>query len=74
MSTTISPPSPPELLTREKAADYLSVKPQTLAVWATLGRYSLPVVHVGRLVRYRREDLDEFLRSRTTTQNSLLQD
>ena len=72
MPTTVAPVAPPELLTREQAAEYLSVKPQTLAVWATLGRYNLPVVHVGRLVRYRREDLDRFLESRTTTQNGTL--
>ena len=71
MSTTVAPP---ELLTREQAAEYLGIKPQTLAVWATTGRYDLPVVHVGRLVRYRRDHLDEFLASRTATQNSRIED
>ncbi|MBO7920599.1 helix-turn-helix domain-containing protein [Alteromonas sp. K632G] len=47
----------PELLNRNDAADYISVKPQTLSVWATTGRYSLPFVKVGRKVFYRREDL-----------------
>ena len=58
----------PELLTREYAASYLSIKPQTLATWATTGRYSLPFIKVGRKVFYRREDLDQFLKSRTLTQ------
>jgi len=40
----------PELLNRNDAADYISVKPQTLSVWATTGRYSLPFVKVGRKV------------------------
>ena len=57
----------PELLTRQEAAEYLGVKPQTLAVWAVTGRYDLPVVKVGRLVRYRRSDLDKWLESRTCT-------
>ena len=36
------------LLTREQAAQYLGVKPQTLSVWHSTGRYPLPVVKVGR--------------------------
>lgn len=55
----------PELLTRDKAAAYLGCRPQTLAVWAATGRYRLPFLKVGRLVRYRRADLDAFLERRT---------
>ena len=54
-----------DLLTRAQAAEYLGVKEQTLAVWSTTGRYNLPVVKVGRLVRYRLRDLEAFLASRT---------
>ena len=54
-----------ELLTREQAAEYLHLSPQTLATWASEGRYGLPFVKCGRLVRYRRTDLDEFLSART---------
>jgi excisionase family DNA binding protein len=53
------------LKTREQAAEYLSVREQTLAVWASTGRYSLPYVKVGRAVRYRLSDLDAFLARRT---------
>ena len=56
---------PPELLTREEAAEYLGVKPQTLGAWKTSGRYNLPMIKVGRLCKYRREDLDRWLASRT---------
>ena len=49
------------LLTRKQAADYLGVKENTLAVWATNKRYQLPFVKVGRLVKYRIKDLDQFL-------------
>jgi len=49
------------LLSRKHAADYLGVKEQTLACWASAGRYKLPFVKVGRLVKYRQEDLDQFI-------------
>jgi excisionase family DNA binding protein len=50
---------------RDVAAAYLGIQPQTLAVWATTGRYGLPYIKVGRRVRYRIADLDKFLASRT---------
>ena len=56
---------PPELLTADQAAEYIGVKPQTLAVWRTTGRYALAFLKVGRLVKYRREVLDAFLSRRT---------
>lgn len=62
MSTSLTPPP---LLTRNQAAEYLGVKPQTLALWASTKRYKLPYVKVGRSVRYRRSDLEAFLNSRT---------
>ncbi|MDX1945238.1 MAG: helix-turn-helix domain-containing protein [Pirellulaceae bacterium] len=55
------------LLTREQAAEYLGIKPQTLSVWASTGRYSLPMVRVGRCVRYRVADLERFIESRTVS-------
>lgn len=58
----------PELLTREQAAEYLGITPRTLAVWACVKRYNLPYVKVGRLVKYRRTDLDEFINRRTVLQ------
>ena len=54
-----------DLLTREQAADYLGIKPQTLAAWASTKRYALPYVLIGRAVRYRRAELDRFIESRT---------
>jgi excisionase family DNA binding protein len=53
-----------DLMTRIQAAAYLGVKVNTLAVWATTGRYNLPCYKVGRLVKYRRSDLDAFIASR----------
>jgi excisionase family DNA binding protein len=62
MSTTIPHP---EMLTRDQAAEYIGSRPQTLAVWAITGRYNLPMVKVGRSVRYRRSDIDAWLERRT---------
>ena len=54
-----------DLLSRKEAAAYLGVAPQTLAIWKTAGRYSLPVVKIGRLAKYRKSDLDAFIANRT---------
>ena len=61
--STVSFPS--ELLTRVQAAEYLGIRPQTLAVWASKGRHNLPRVMVGRLAKYRKSDLDKFIERRT---------
>lgn len=53
-----------KLLNVEEAAKYLDVKPGTLRVWKSTGRYFLPCVKVGRLVKYHVTDLDAFLEQR----------
>jgi predicted site-specific integrase-resolvase len=58
-------PIAPDLLDETAAAQFLSVAPATLRIWRCTGRYSLPYVKVGRLVRYRRADLSRFLADRT---------
>jgi excisionase family DNA binding protein len=59
-----------DLLTRPQAAEFLGLRPQTLAAWATTGRHSLPMVKVGRAVRYRLSDLERWLQGRTITQTA----
>lgn len=59
------PKSPPVHIDEKQAADALGVKPTTLAVWRSTGRYNLPFLKVGRLVKYRLSDLAEFLARRT---------
>ena len=56
----------PNLLTRKDAADYLGLAPHTLAVWQSTNRYGLPCVKIGRLAKYRKSDLDDFIQRRTT--------
>ena len=53
-----------ELLTPAEASAILGVTINTLEVWRCTRRYHLPWVKVGRLVRYRRSDLEAFITSR----------
>ena len=53
-----------ELLTVQEAAKYLGVAKQTLDVWRCSKRYNLPFLKVGRIVRYKRADLDRWLVTR----------
>jgi hypothetical protein len=53
-----------ELMSRKAAAAYLGVAEQTLAIWKCTKRYDVPCVKIGRLVKYRRADLDAFINSR----------
>ena len=55
----------PQLLTEKEAAAYLGVEPQTLCSWRTTQRYNLRFIKVGRLVRYRPEDVEAFQEERT---------
>lgn len=56
-----------QLLDEHAAATYLDLKPGTLSVWRSTGRYAIPFVKIGRNVRYRRADLDAWLEQRTRT-------
>lgn len=56
-----------QLLTREEAAAFLKVPPQTLADWASRGSPAIPYFRVGRLARYRVGDLLDYLDSTKTT-------
>jgi excisionase family DNA binding protein len=58
-----------ELVSRKEAADILDVQPQTLAKWASVQRYDLPYIRVGKAVRYRRSDLQKFLERNTVGAN-----
>ena len=53
-----------ELLDDKAAAAVLDVTPGTLSVWRSTGRYALPFLKVGRNVRYRRSDLQNWLEKR----------
>jgi len=51
-----------QLLNRKQAAEFLGVREATLAHWKCTGRYNLPAVKIGRLVKYRVSDLEQFIK------------
>ena len=59
------PQTPPVNVDEKQAAVALGVRPTTLAVWRSTGRYNLPFLKVGRSVKYRLSDLAAFLALRT---------
>jgi|SRR5215469_8781894 len=63
--TVTDPPDIREnLLNYAEAADFLGVARATLEVWVSTGRYSVPHLKVGRLVKFRRTALAQWLKSR----------
>jgi len=54
------------MMTPSQAAAYLGVKTQTLSVWRCKKRHSLRYYRVGRLIKYRRADLDAWLNANAT--------
>jgi excisionase family DNA binding protein len=59
------PPLREQLFSPKSAAKYLGVVENTLSVWRSTGRYDLPYIKVGRLVKYRLSDLQAFLARNT---------
>lgn len=53
------------LLSRKEAAKYLGLSKSTLKFWASKARNDLPFVRIGRLAKYRLEDLDAFITRHT---------
>jgi len=56
-----------ELLTPQEAAKQLHIEPQTLAVWRCHRRYPLAYVKIGGKVLYPQKAIDQFIQSRTVT-------
>lgn len=65
ISTVIKNQSTDPLYSPETTSEYLGVTPATLAVWRCTKRYAIPYLKIGRLVKYRKSDLDAWLSSRT---------
>lgn len=61
-STQADPESLVRLMTPRELSSYLGVPSGTLANWRYQG-YGPPFVKVGRQVRYRSDDLDNWLRA-----------
>ena len=58
------------MMTRREAAAYLGLRPATLEAWASRGSVNLPFSKLGRLVRYRKRDLDRFIEANRATATS----
>lgn len=54
------------LFTEQQATEYLDLKPGTLGVWRCTKRHDLPYIKIGRNVRYRVSDLDDWLNRRVS--------
>ncbi|MHA1540782.1 MAG: helix-turn-helix domain-containing protein [Alphaproteobacteria bacterium] len=54
-----------KLFTTKETSQYIGITQGTLAVWRTTKRYKIPYIKIGRLVKYRKSDLDTWIESRT---------
>lgn len=54
-----------QLLTPAGFASEYGIPEGTQAVWRCTGRYSLPYLKIGRLVRYRRSEIEAWLSARS---------
>ncbi len=61
---------PYRLLSRKEAAEILGIKVITLAKWQSTQRYKIPMVKVGRLAKYRLEDLLDFMAQMTINKSA----
>jgi predicted site-specific integrase-resolvase len=57
-STTVEMP---RLMTPEEVSEYIKIKPMTLAIWRSTGRYNLPFVKAGGRVMYKAKDVLAFI-------------
>lgn len=52
-----------EWLTYIEAAAFLGIRPSTLMVWICRGNRGVPYYKIGRLVRFKKRDLEEWCQS-----------
>jgi excisionase family DNA binding protein len=57
-----------DVLTLEEVANWLQVSPRTLRQWAEAGE--VPACRIGKLWRFRRKDIEEWLRGQAESKNS----
>ena len=70
MDWTVSPSSPPLLLTEKEVAQATGFSTRTLQKWRMIGE-GPPFVRISaRAIRYRRVDIDEWINSRLRTSTS----
>ena len=57
------------LLNVDEAADFLGITAHTLDVWRCTKRHLIPYLKIGRLVKYRKSDLENWLATRIINAN-----
>ncbi|GIW56053.1 MAG: hypothetical protein KatS3mg082_2457 [Nitrospiraceae bacterium] len=57
-----------DILTLEEVANWLQVAPRTMRQWAEVGE--IPACRVGKLWRFRRKDIEEWLRGQAESKNT----
>ncbi len=50
-----------KLMNSREAATFLGVRPDTLTVWRCTKAVQIPYIKVGSLVKYRLQDLEDYL-------------
>ena len=61
----IDPSKPPIGLSINQTSEVLGVTSGTLNLWRSTGRYCLPYIKMGHLIRYQIDDLSAFIIRRT---------
>lgn len=64
MKIGINMNTPYNLLTPTQVSEILGLDVETLNIWRTTKRYNLSYIKVGRLVRYKLQDVEAFIASR----------
>jgi excisionase family DNA binding protein len=56
-----------DLLCTKEAADVLKISKVTMEIWRCTRRQNIPYIKIGRAVRYRRGDLENWINARRVT-------
>jgi len=59
------------LVNTEQAAKYLAISKRTLSNWRSIGFPLIPYLKIGRCIRYRLSDLDEYLNQNRISHTSM---
>lgn len=55
------------LMTQKEAAEYLNTTVGTLNSWRHYGKNTIPCIHWGKRIRYKKEDLDAWIAEHRTS-------
>lgn len=58
-------------MTQNEVAEYLSIQPETLAHWRCRGSVDLPYFKIGGKIRYKLEDVENFIEKSRFTKEEL---